>query len=108
MLLSQAIRRAGRLQVPVPQFAGGPLGMFILRSGAVDFSAEQLEFLAYGRVLDTSKLCRDFGFTPRYTTVQAFDDFVRSRTLSSFLNPDTIAAAERAVLSTIGSMRTDG
>jgi UDP-glucose 4-epimerase len=108
VLLSQAIRRAGRLPLPVPQFAGGPLGMLVRRSGAIDFSAEQLAFLAYGRVTDTSKLVRDFGFTPRYSTVQAFDDFVRSRNLSSVLSPDTIAAAEQAVLATIGRRRTDG
>jgi UDP-glucose 4-epimerase len=107
ILLSQAIRRAGRLQVPVPQFAGGPLGMLVRRSGAIDFSAEQLEFLAYGRVTDTSKLARDFGFTPRYSTVQAFDDFVRSRNLSTVLSPDTIAAAEQAVLAALGHRRTD-
>jgi UDP-glucose 4-epimerase len=108
VLLSQAIRRAGRVQVPVPQLAGGPLGMIVRRSGGIDFSGEQLDFLAYGRVLDTAKLARDFGFTPRYSTVQAFDDFVRSRNLSSVLSPDTIAAAEQAVLATIGRRRNDG
>jgi UDP-glucose 4-epimerase len=107
VLLSQALRRAGRVQVPVPQVAGGALGLMVRRAGVVDFSGEQLEFLAYGRVLDTTKLARDFGFTPRYSTVQAFDDFVRSRNLTSVLGPDTIAAAERAVLATIGRRRSD-
>jgi UDP-glucose 4-epimerase len=108
VLLSQAIRRAGRVQVPVPQLAGGPLGMFVRRTGRIDFSAEQLDFLAYGRVLDTAKLRKNFGFTSRYSTMQAFDDFVRSRNLSSVLSPDTIAAAEQAVLATIGRRRNDG
>jgi UDP-glucose 4-epimerase len=81
--------------------------MLVRRSGAIDFSAEQLEFLAYGRVTDTSKLARDFGFTPRYSTVQAFDDFVRSRNLSTVLSPGTIAAAEQAVLAALGHRRTD-
>jgi UDP-glucose 4-epimerase len=108
ILLSQAIRRAGRVPVPVPQFAGGPLGLLLRRSGAIDFSAEQLAFLTYGRVTDTAKLALDFGFTPRYSTVQAFDDFVRSRNLSSVLSPDTIAAAEQAILTKIGPRRTDG
>ena len=108
VLLSQAIRRAGRLQVPVPRFAGVPLGSVVRRAGLVDFSAEQLDFLTYGRVLDTGKLARDFDFTTRYSTVQAFDDFVRSRNLSSVLAPDTIAAAERAILATVSRRRTDG
>ncbi|MCW2612557.1 MAG: UDP-glucose 4-epimerase [Actinomycetota bacterium] len=108
VLLSQAIRRAGRLQIPVPQLAGVPLGMAVRRAGLVDFSADQLDFLAYGRVLDTGKLARDFGFTTRYSTVQAFDDFVRSRNLSTVLAPDTIAAAERAILAAVGRRRTDG
>ncbi|HEY0356988.1 MAG TPA: hypothetical protein VGD11_00320, partial [Mycobacteriales bacterium] len=108
VLLSQAIRRAGRLQLPVPRLAGVPLGMVVRRAGLVDFSAEQLEFLTYGRVLDTGRLARDFHFTTRYSTVQAFDDFVRSRNLSSVLAPDTIAAAERAILATVSRRRTDG
>jgi UDP-glucose 4-epimerase len=82
--------------------------MAVRRAGLVDFSADQLDFLAYGRVLDTGKLARDFGFTTRYSTVQAFDDFVRSRNLSTVLAPDTIAAAERAILAAVGRRRTDG
>jgi UDP-glucose 4-epimerase len=82
--------------------------MVVRRAGLVDFSAEQLEFLTYGRVLDTGRLARDFHFTTRYSTVQAFDDFVRSRNLSSVLAPDTIAAAERAILATVSRRRTDG
>jgi UDP-glucose 4-epimerase len=107
VLLSQAIRRAGRVPVPVPQAAGGALGMIVRRAGVVGFSAEQLSFLTYGRVLDTAKLGRDFGFTPRYSTVQAFDDFVRGRNLSSVLGPATIAAAERAVLAAVGRRESD-
>jgi UDP-glucose 4-epimerase len=107
VLLSQAIRRAGRIPLPVPQVTQGPLGLLLRRTGAVDFSAEQLDFLAYGRVLDTRKVTRDFGFTPAYSTVAAFDDFVRSRNLSTVLAPDTIAAAERAILATIGRRRSD-
>lgn len=108
LLLSQAIRRAGRLGVAVPQFAMGPLGAVLRGSGAADFSPEQLSFLAYGRVVDIGKLERTFGWTPHYTTVEAFDDFVRGRNLSSVLSPENVKAAENAVLARVTGRRSDG
>jgi UDP-glucose 4-epimerase len=107
LLLSQAIRRAGRVALPVPQAAMGPLGAFLRGSGAADFSPEQLSFLAYGRVVDIGKLERAFGWTPHYSTVEAFDDFVRGRNLSSVLSPENVRAAERAVLARITERRDD-
>ena len=83
LLLSQAIRRAGPgRRCPVPEPAVGP-GRAGARRGArlVDFSPEQLRLLDFGRVVDTTRLRTEFGFTPRWTTVQAFDDFVRGRAL---------------------------
>ena len=107
LLLSQAIRRAGRVGVPVPQFAMGPLGTVLRGSGAADFSPEQLSFLAYGRVVDIGKLERAFGWTPHYSTTEAFDDFVRGRNLSSVLSPENVKAAERAVLTRMSGRRDD-
>ena len=53
--LSQAIRRAGRPSVPLPG-AGRAAGSArrCAGSGVADFSPEQMRFLAYGRVVDTT------------------------------------------------------
>jgi hypothetical protein len=42
-------------------------------------------------VLDTTRLRAEFGFTPRWTTAQAFDDFVHGRALRPVLDPERLA-----------------
>jgi UDP-glucose 4-epimerase len=106
MLLSQAIRRAGRVGIPVPSMAASTLGSVLRSTGAADFSPEQLNFLSYGRVVDTGKIERTFGWQPHYSTVEAFDDFVRGRNLTSVLSPDNVKAAERAVLTRVAGKRS--
>jgi UDP-glucose 4-epimerase len=76
LALSQAIRRAGKVAMPVPRVAM-PAAARVLRG--VDFSDDQIQFLNYGRVVDTTRLKRDFGFEPKWTTRQAFDDYVDHR-----------------------------
>jgi len=98
LLLSQAIRRAGRLPLPVPSLAVGALGRMARQSGLVDFSPEQLQFLHYGRVIDIGRLEAEFGYQPRYSTAQAYEDFVRGTNLTSPLNPATVGALEEALL----------
>ncbi|MEU2347208.1 NAD-dependent epimerase/dehydratase family protein [Modestobacter sp. NPDC049651] len=106
VLLSQAVRRLGRVQLPVPAPAMGALGRLSRRlglSGAVDWSPEQVRFLNFGRVLDTRVLREQFGYQPRFTTEAALADF--ARTLPPVVRPDAVAdvadglrtAAERLV-----------
>ncbi|HEV7452540.1 MAG TPA: NAD-dependent epimerase/dehydratase family protein [Pseudonocardiaceae bacterium] len=98
LLLSQAIRRAGRIPAPVPEPAVATVGRLLRSSQLIDYSPEQTRFLNFGRVLDTTRLRTEFGFTPRWTTVQAFDDFVRGRALRPTIDPKRVAAAERGLL----------
>jgi len=98
LLLSQAIRRAGRVQVGVPGVAVGPIGRFLRGARVVDYTPEQMRFLNFGRVVDTTRLKERFGFRPRWTTVQAFDDYVRGRALRPVLGAERLATAERMVL----------
>ncbi|MGH3937239.1 MAG: NAD-dependent epimerase/dehydratase family protein [Pseudonocardiaceae bacterium] len=105
LLLSQAIRRAGRIPAPIPQPAVSTVGQ-LLRSGRlVDFSPEQIKFLNFGRVLDTTRLRTEFGFTPRWTTAQAFDDYVRGRQLRPTIDPARVATAERGLLALAARLR---
>jgi UDP-glucose 4-epimerase len=105
LLLSQAIRRAGRVALPVPSPAVGPVSRLFRGARLVDFSPEQMRFLNFGRVVCTGRLREQFGFTPRWTTVQAFDDFVRGRALRPLIPPERIESAERGVLAIARSLR---
>jgi UDP-glucose 4-epimerase len=98
ILLSQAIRRAGRPFVPMPSPAAPWIGQVLRRLGVADFSPEQMRFLAHGRVLDTTAMREILGFTPRYTTVEAFDDFVQQQGLHGPLSRDTVTAVERRLV----------
>jgi UDP-glucose 4-epimerase len=103
LLLSQAILRAGRAPLPVPRPVVSPLSRLLRSAALVDFSPEQMRFLNFGRVVDITRLKTRFGFTPRWTTVQAFDDFVSGGGLRPLIDPRRLAAAERAVLAKLRS-----
>ena len=105
LLLSQAIRRAGRVPLPVPTIAVGPVGRVFRAARLVDFSPEQMPLLNFGRVVDNTKLREQFGFSPRWTTTQAFDDFVRGRALTPVLDAARFAAVERGLLSAARALR---
>jgi len=96
LLLSQAIRRAGRIPVSVPAPLVGPLGEVLRRSGVADFSPEQLRFLNFGRVVDISRLINEFGYRPRYTTAEAFADFCSNH--PPVIAPSRISALEQWLL----------
>ena len=96
LMLSQAIRRAGRVPLPVPSPAVGVVG----RALAVAWSRRSPRSSCaarFGRVVDTTRLRTAFGFTPRWTTAQAFDDFVRGRALHPILGREQVEEAERLV-----------
>jgi UDP-glucose 4-epimerase len=87
--LSQAVRRAGRIAVPIPEGTLSALG----RGGNV--SLDQLDLFVHGRVVDTGRLIREFGVIPRPTAV-AFEDFLRG--ISGVLPRDAIGAIEQSIL----------
>lgn len=107
LLLSQAIRRAGRVPVPVPDRSMTAVATLARRSGLVDFSLDQLDFLVHGRVCDVSRLVTDFGYRPRSTPV-AFDDFIRDNGMGAPLSPSGVDRVEHAVLSGLRTLRRRG
>ncbi|ACU95359.1 NAD-dependent epimerase/dehydratase family protein [Saccharomonospora viridis] len=80
LTLSQAIRRAGRIALPVPRPVMTPVGKVLRGAHAVNVSADLVRLLNFGRVVDTTRLVREFGYSPRWTTRQAFDEAVRTAT----------------------------
>ena len=78
VLLSQAIRHLGRVQLPV---AGGLMpfvGRTLARGAWADFSRDQVRYLTFGRVLDTAALEAVVGMRSEYTSEQALDSFATS------------------------------
>jgi UDP-glucose 4-epimerase len=79
MLLSQIVRRAGRVRLPVPSSAIGLVATALRNSGVVEFAAEESRYLNFGRAVDTRQLREGFGYTPRYSTAATVDSFVDGR-----------------------------
>jgi UDP-glucose 4-epimerase len=78
LALSQAIRRLGRPTLRLPSFTASSTAAAVRRARLADFSPDQITFLTYGRVVDTTRMRSAFGFEPRFTTAEAFDEFRRS------------------------------
>jgi UDP-glucose 4-epimerase len=76
------------------------------RAGVVDFSPEQMQFLQFGRGVDTTRLRNDFGYVPRYPTLEAFDAFVRGRALTRYVDPERVAMVEQLVLAGVDRGRS--
>ncbi|TAM92649.1 MAG: NAD-dependent epimerase/dehydratase family protein [Jatrophihabitans sp.] len=77
--LTQAIRRAGRLRLPVPARALALVGELVRNVGVGQFSAEQSSFLNFGRVVDTTRLRTGFGYQPRYSSAEALRSYLQDR-----------------------------
>ncbi len=95
LYLSQCIRLAGRVPAPVPAPLAGFVGAVVRRTGRVDFTPEQLRFLQFGRVVDTSRLEEEFGYEPAFDVREAFEDFVARRRITGLLDRDEIGRWER-------------
>ncbi|PRH76754.1 NAD-dependent dehydratase [Streptomyces solincola] len=101
LTLSQCSRRLGRPTVPVPLPAVRWVGTALRTVGASDISPEQIRLLTHGRVVSTVQMRETLGFTPAYTTAEAFADFARSRG-PGLLPPDTLGRAVDRVADRVG------
>ena len=105
LLLSQALRRLGKVSVPVPSPAVSLVARAFRSAGVVDFSPEQMRYLEHGRVVDVSRLAAGYGWSPR-STADAFDDFVE--TSASSRVPAAAVSAERRLLGALSHRPTLG
>jgi UDP-glucose 4-epimerase len=95
LYLSQAVRLAGRPTVPVPAPAVELLTTLLGLRGGIDITHDQLSFLLYGRVADITRLRERFGYEPKYSTRDAFLDFLDARGVRPLVEPATAARWER-------------
>ncbi|GAA1831457.1 NAD-dependent epimerase/dehydratase family protein [Luedemannella flava] len=109
LTLSQAIRRAGRMSVPVVEPGMSAFATLARSLGLGEFSMDQLDLFVHGRVVDTSRLVAEYGYTPR-STPEAFADMIAGRRLHesgtlSPLRPGVVSSAEQALLGGIRAAR---
>ncbi|MEU3273824.1 NAD-dependent epimerase/dehydratase family protein [Saccharomonospora sp. NPDC006951] len=91
LTLSQAIRRAGRVELPVPRGLMPSISKVLRGAHVVDFSSDQVRLLNFGRVVDNTRLKKTFGYLPRWSTREAFDDYVQGRGLRPVVDGGRLA-----------------
>ncbi|WP_448221936.1 NAD-dependent epimerase/dehydratase family protein [Gordonia iterans] len=97
--LAQAVHRAGHVPLPVPAPLIAPL-TGVLREGRVPtIRSEQESYLAFGRVLDTTRMRNELRFEPRYTTLETLDDFIERGGTEPLIGAGTWRALERRAVS---------
>jgi UDP-glucose 4-epimerase len=99
MMLSQAIRRAGRIPLPVPGFGVWALDSLRRANRYNEISRDQFDYLSYGRVMDTSRMRSELGYQPKWSTAEAFDDYVRGRSLTPIIDPLRVRSWEDRAIS---------
>ncbi|SEP59917.1 NAD-dependent epimerase/dehydratase family protein [Microlunatus flavus] len=73
--LGQALRRMGRPTVGVPRGSASSVASLFRGWRGADFSADQIDALTYGRVMDTSRFAAA-GFVPTRSSADALAEFV--------------------------------
>jgi UDP-glucose 4-epimerase len=77
--LTRLLRRAGRPGLPVPAPLFDAVTAASRRLGFASLSPDLRRLLRYGRAVDTTRLTEEVGFTPRFSTPEAVEDWVRAR-----------------------------
>lgn len=94
IMLSQAIRRSGRIPLPVPGFGVWALDSLRRANKYTEINREQFAYLSYGRVMDITRMRTELGYEPKWTTAEAFDDYVRGRSLTPIIDPHRVRSWE--------------
>lgn len=76
ILLSQALRRAGRTSLAVPGALLPSIGRAMSPRGLADFSPEAVRYLTFGRALDTRAMRQTLGFQPEHSSEGALQAFI--------------------------------
>jgi len=94
IMMSQAIRRAGRVRLPVPREALSVIDSLRRAASHSELDREQLNYLSYGRVMDTTRMANDLVYIPKWSTMEAFDDYVSGRGLTPIIDPRWVGSVE--------------
>ena len=78
--LTRMVRLAGRPTLPVLPLASSTRSPGVgQRLGMLDFSDDFKRLLRYGRATDTTRLVEEVGYEPRFGTVEAVEDYLRTQ-----------------------------
>jgi UDP-glucose 4-epimerase len=102
--LTQALRTMGRPALGVPQQLAPLAATVLRRARLIDFSADQIDALTFGRGMDTSRFTAATGFVPRRTSKQALAEFV-ANARPGVLSQERVDAALDLVSRLLGSER---
>jgi UDP-glucose 4-epimerase len=86
----------GRPTIGVPQQTAPLVATLVRRAHLLDFSADQLDALTYGRGMDASRFTEATGFTPARSSRDAVTEFAAS-VRPGLLNRDRVDRALNAV-----------
>ena len=100
--LSQALRKMGRPSVVVPRVTAPLVATLVRQARLVDFSADQIDALTYGRAMDTSRFTSQTGFVPKFTSLAALEEFVTVSKVG-MLSPERVDSALDAVRRLLGT-----
>jgi UDP-glucose 4-epimerase len=100
--LSQALRKMGRPSIGVPRATTPLVATLVRRARLVDFSADQIDALTYGRAMDTSRFMSQTGFVPNFTSLAALEEFVAVSKVG-MLSPERVDCAFDAVRRVLGT-----
>ena len=102
VMLSQAVRRAGGLAVPVPSQLFRTIGRALMGPSMRDFTKEQLDYFHFGCGFDTGRMRAELGFEPRWTTMQGLDDLINGAGISPMISEDWLRSVESRVQQLVG------
>ncbi len=100
IMMSQAIRRVGRIALPVPGFGVWAVDSLRRLNNYTEINREQLNYLSFGRVMDTTRMKAELGYHPKWSTAEAFSDYVRGRGLTPIIDPKWVRSLESRAVAT--------
>lgn len=103
VMLTQAIRRAGGVEVALPSAFLGTLGRLIPGTGIGGFTREELDYFNFGCGIDTTRMRTELGFDPRWTTMQALDDMLGGTPMRPVVSRDWLRSVEAGITRLAGA-----
>jgi UDP-glucose 4-epimerase len=100
IMMSQAIRRAGRIPLPLPRSGIFAVDSILKAARTSEVSREQMDYFSFGRVMETTRMRTELGYSPKWSTAEAFDDYVRGRSLTPIIDPKWVRSVESRAVAT--------
>lgn len=75
LLLSQVARRLGKPTIPLPPVGFAAASRRVIRMMGGEISPDLHRVLTYGRAIDITALREIFGYEPKYSTEETFEEF---------------------------------